>query len=149
MDSVEKNDQISRRTLLNRLLGGGTVAMLAAIFYPIIRFIIPPEIPEASTNRVVASKLSELPANSGKIFRFGDKPGIVVHTADGQFKAFSAICTHLDCTVQYRQDLKHIWCACHNGHYDLNGKNIAGPPPRPLDEYQVFLRGEDVVVSKT
>jgi len=123
--------------------------MLAAIFYPIIRFIIPPEIPEASTNRVVASKLSELPVNSGKIFRFGDKPGIVVRTADGQFKAFSAICTHLDCTVQYRQDLKHIWCACHNGHYDLNGKNIGGPPPRPLDEYQVFLRGEDVIVSKT
>jgi Rieske Fe-S protein len=149
MSSVEKNNQIRRRTFINRLLGGGTVAMLAAIFYPIIRFLIPPEIPEASTNRVVASKLSELPVNSGKIFRFGDKPGIVVHTADGQFKAFSAICTHLDCTVQYRQDLKHIWCACHNGHYDLNGKNIAGPPPRPLDEYQVFLRGEDVIVSKT
>jgi cytochrome b6-f complex iron-sulfur subunit len=149
MSSVEKNNQISRRTFINRLLGGGTIAMLAAIFYPIIRFIIPPEIPEASTNRVVASKLSELPVNSGKIFRFGDKPGIVVHTADGQFKAFSAICTHLDCTVQYRQDLKHIWCACHNGHYDLNGKNIAGPPPRPLDEYRVYLRGEDVIVSKT
>ena len=149
MSSVEKNNQIRRRTFINRLLGGGTIAMLAAIFYPIIRFIIPPEIPEASTNRVVACKLSELPVNSGKIFRFGDKPGIVVHTADGQFKAFSAICTHLDCTVQYRQDLKHIWCACHNGHYDLNGKNIAGPPPRPLDEYQVFLRGEDVIVSKT
>jgi Rieske Fe-S protein len=149
MNSVEKNNQISRRTFINRLLGGGTIAMLAAIFYPIIRFIIPPEIPEASTNRVVASKLSELPVNSGKIFRFGDKPGIVVRTADGQFKAFSAICTHLDCTVQYRQDLKHIWCACHNGHYDLNGKNIGGPPPRPLDEYQVFLRGEDVIVSKT
>lgn len=123
--------------------------MLAAILYPILRFIIPPQIPEASTNRVVAAKLSELPPNSGKIFRFGDRPGIVIHTAEGQFKAFSAVCTHLNCTVQYRQDLKHIWCACHNGHYDLNGKNIAGPPPRPLEEYQAFVQGEDVIVTKS
>ncbi len=30
-----------------------------------------------------------------------------------------------------------IWCACHNGHYDLFGKNVAGPPPRPLEPYKV------------
>lgn len=125
------------------------MAMLAAILYPALRFIIPPQVPEASTNRVVAAKLNELSPDSGKIFRFGDTPGIVIHTAEGQFKAFSAVCTHLNCTVQYRQDLKHIWCACHNGHYDLNGKNIAGPPPRPLEEYNVFVQGEDVIVTKS
>ncbi len=149
MSNSSRPAEISRRTFLNRLLGGGVLALLAAIFYPVIRFIIPPQIPEASTNRVIAAKLSELPPNTGKIFRFGDKPGLVVHAADGTFKAFSAICTHLDCTVQYRPDLKHIWCACHNGHYDLNGKNISGPPPRPLDEYQAFVQGEDVIVTKS
>ena len=66
----------------------------------------------------------------------------------GEFRAFSAVCTHLNCTVQYRNDLEHIWCACHNGHFDLFGKNIAGPPPRPLDTFDVVVRGEDVVVSK-
>jgi len=60
----------------------------------------------------------------------------------------SAICTHLDCTVQYREDLSHIWCACHNGHYDLNGANIAGPPPRPLEAYTVSVRGTEIVVRK-
>lgn len=149
MSSLGSPEEISRRTFLNRFLGGGVFALLAAIFYPVIRFIVPPQIPEASTNRVIAAKLSEVPPNSGKIFRFGDKPGIVIHTAEGSFKAFSAICTHLDCTVQYRPDLKHIWCACHNGHYDLNGKNISGPPPRPLDEYQAFVQGEDVIVTKS
>src|SRR4030067_2632660 len=106
MNLIKGSKELSRRTFLNRLLGGGAAAMLAAIFYPVIRFIIPPEIPEAATNRAIAAKLSELPPNSGKIFRFGDKPGIVIQTSEGQFKAFSAICTHLDCTVQYRQDLK-------------------------------------------
>jgi Rieske Fe-S protein len=50
--------------------------------------------------------------------------------------------------VQYRDDFKHIWCACHNGHFDLTGRNIAGPPPRPLEEYRVEIRGEEVVVIR-
>jgi Rieske Fe-S protein len=66
----------------------------------------------------------------------------------GELRAFSAVCTHLSCIVQYRPDLTQIWCACHNGHYDLNGKNIAGPPPKPLEEYAVNVRGDKIVVSK-
>jgi cytochrome b6-f complex iron-sulfur subunit len=50
--------------------------------------------------------------------------------------------------VQYREDLQHIWCACHNGHYGLSGENIAGPPPRPLEEYAVNIRGDEIIVSK-
>ena len=62
--------------------------------------------------------------------------------------AFSAVCTHLNCTVQYRPDLSQIWCACHNGHFDLNGKNVEGPPPRPLEAFAVNARGNQIVVSK-
>ena len=58
---------------------------------------------------------------------FGSKPGILVLTDSGELKACSATCTHLDCIVQYRPDLKHIWCACHNGHYTVEGKNISAP----------------------
>lgn len=121
---------------------------IGSIFVPIINFIIPPKIQEAVQNSVVAAKVGELPLNSGKIFRFGTKPGILIHTQTDKYVAFSAICTHLDCTVQYRSDFKHIWCACHNGHFDLTGKNIAGPPPRPLDAYKVDIRNEDIVVTR-
>ena len=69
-------------------------------------------------------------------------PALVVRTPTGEVKAFNATCSHLACTVQYRTDLEHIWCACHNGHYDLNGKNIAGPPPRPLTEYDAHVQGD-------
>ena len=71
-----------------------------------------------------------------------------VRTATGEVRAFSAQCTHLNCTVQYRGDFQHIWCACHNGHYDLQGKNIEGPPPRPLDTYEVDVAGDDIYVTK-
>jgi Rieske Fe-S protein len=58
------------------------------------------------------------------------------------------VCTHLGCIVQYRDDIGHIWCACHNGHFDLNGQNIEGPPPTPLETYVVNVRGDQIVVSR-
>jgi cytochrome b6-f complex iron-sulfur subunit len=139
----------SRRKFLDYLLGTSAVATLGAILYPIIRFMVPPHIVEALQNSVVAAKVSELPPNSAKIFKFGSKPGIVIRTASGELKAFSAVCTHLDCIVQYRQDTKQIWCACHNGQYNLNGENIGGPPPRPLEQYVVNKRGDDIVINRS
>jgi Rieske Fe-S protein len=94
-------------------------------------------------------KADEVKPNTGQIFKFGSKPAILVRSGSGELKAFSAVCTHLNCTVQYRSDLGEIWCACHNGHFDLNGKNVSGPPPRPLEPYVVNVRGTQIVVSKT
>ncbi len=140
---------ISRRKIVNLLLGGGLLTTFGSMFVPLINFVIPPKVEEAAQNSVVAAKVGEIPPNSGKIFRFGSKPGIIIHNQQGEYVAFSAICTHLDCTVQYRSDFKHIWCACHNGHFDLTGKNISGPPPRPLEAYKVDIRDEDIVVTRT
>jgi cytochrome b6-f complex iron-sulfur subunit len=141
-------DNTGRRRFLNYLLGTGFGATLIAIFYPIIKFMTPPQLIEATQNSVTAGKVSELALNSGKIFKFGNKPGILIRSAAGELKAFSAVCTHLDCIVQYEPEKKQIWCACHNGQYNLSGKNVAGPPPRPLEEYVVNTRGEEIVVSK-
>lgn len=139
---------MGRRGFLNYFLGGGVAALLAGILYPIVRFVIPPEQPEAVTSQVVAAKVGDLTPNSGKIFRFGKDPAILLMTASGEYRAFTAICTHLDCTVQFRPDLEQIWCACHNGHYDMYGNNVSGPPPAPLTPYTVAVRGDQIVVSK-
>jgi len=138
----------ARRTFLNYLLGTSIVATLGAMLYPIFRYMVPPEIVEAQSNSVLAGKVNDIAANSGKIFKFGSKPGIVIKTATGDIKAFSASCTHLDCIVQYDPNQKAITCACHNGKYDLTGKNISGPPPRPLEEFTVNVKGDDITVTK-
>jgi cytochrome b6-f complex iron-sulfur subunit len=148
MTSSRSDVSTSRRNVLNYLLGTSTVATLAAILYPVIRFMVPPRIVESSASSVVAAKVNEIKPNEGKIFKFGSKPGILIQTAAGDYRAFSAICTHLDCTVQYRPDERLIWCACHNGRYDLTGKNISGPPPRPLEEFKVNVRGDEIIVSR-
>jgi cytochrome b6-f complex iron-sulfur subunit len=140
--------QIGRRSFLNYLLGFVGAIWVPTILYPVYEYFkIPPKKDEAPTS-VVAAKLKDLKPNEGTIFKFGSEPALLVDTPDGSLRAFSAVCTHLDCTVKYRPDMQKIYCACHGGTYDLNGRNIAGPPPRPLTEYKVETRGDDVIVSR-
>ena len=155
MDKPEPNNprgsapsSTPRRSFLNFVLGGGTFALLGAVLYPILRFVLPPKSSEAATTSVVAGQVGDLKPGSGKVFRFGNQPGLLLLTAAGQYKAFSAVCPHLQCTVQYRADMSQIWCACHNGMFNLNGQVVSGPPPKGLEEYKVDLRGAEIVVSK-
>ena len=140
---------VDRRRFLNWFLGTTAGAFLFTVFYPISRYLVPPKVQESTSRTVtLALKPADVKFNTGQIFRFGSQPAILVRTPAGELKAFAAVCTHLACIVQYRNDLNHIWCACHNGHFDLNGLNISGPPPRPLEQYVVNVRGDQIVVSK-
>ncbi len=138
----------TRRRIIGYFLGGGLLASFVSFIYPILRYLVPPAVAELGGDEIVAAKVTELKPNSSKIFRFGSRPGLLILNNDGTYTAMSATCTHLGCTVQYRNDLRQVWCACHNGIYDLNGRNVSGPPPRPLDKFEVHLRGDDVVVSR-
>jgi Rieske Fe-S protein len=138
----------SKRDFLQWILAGGVTAFLGAVLYPIFAYLIPPKQTEVEVSSVKAGKLSEMEKESGKIIKFGTKPVILIRTANDEVRAFSATCTHLDCTVQFRKDFGMIWCACHNGKYDLNGRNISGPPPRPLDELRVVVQGDEILISK-
>jgi Rieske Fe-S protein len=137
-----------RRYFVNGLLGSGIAATAISILYPILKFVIPPEIAESAVMSVSAGRPQDLQPNSGTIFKFGDEPGLLVRTAEGDLRAFSARCTHLNCTVQYDPTAKEIICACHGGQFDLNGKNVGGPPPKPLTAYSVNVRGDEIVVSR-
>jgi Rieske Fe-S protein len=137
-----------RRDVLKYILGGGLVAWVAAVLYPLFAYLRPPKEAEVEVNSIKVGKVADIEKDSGRIVRFGNRPVIVIRSQSGEFHAFSATCTHLDCTVQYRKDLGVIWCACHNGKYDLTGRNIAGPPPRPLDEYRVAVQGDEVFISR-
>jgi len=139
---------VGRRGFLDSLLGAGFLSTIVAMAYPVWRFLIPPASGEPVTQSVVAAQASQVKPNSGMLFKFGSRPGLLVRTQEGELQAFNAVCTHLDCTVQYKADTSQIWCACHNGLYDLSGNVVSGPPPRPLERLVVNQRGEDVVVSR-
>jgi len=140
--------RVTRRSLADYLLGAGLAALAGTVLYPLVRYLIPPEVKEVAAGSIVAAKVGELKPNSAKIFLLGGKPAILIHTPQGTYKAFSAVCTHLACIVQYRPDLGHIWSACHDGHFDLNGQVLSGPPPRPLPQYSVTVKAGDIVVTR-
>jgi cytochrome b6-f complex iron-sulfur subunit len=144
-----------RRRFLNWFLGTSFGALVVAVIYPVSRYVSPPRIPEPSTAQIEAGDTSD-PAfldKGFKIVRFGSDAVIVVRAGDNDFRALSATCTHLDCIVGYQKDRTRIFCNCHGGAYDLAGRNVSGPPPRPLTPYKVNLVAKGggtstIVVSK-
>jgi len=147
---------LERRSFLNWFVGTTFGALCVAVIYPVARFVSPPRIPEAATNQIEAG-LTNDPAfldKGFKIVRFGAEPVILVRVSDTEFRAFSATCTHLDCIVGFAKEKNCIWCNCHGGQYDLTGRNVGGPPPRPLIPFKVNLVAKKagdpatVVISK-
>ncbi len=139
--------KLKRRNFINYILGGSLIGTISTFLYPVIRFIAPPKQAETLVNEVQAAQLGELAPNSFKIFRFGNSPGILINTGSGELKAFTAICTHLACTVRYDNETQTIHCPCHNGRFDLAGNVLSGPPPAPLEEYEIKVFKKNIFVS--
>ncbi len=59
----------------------------------------------------------------------------VLRKSQTEVLAFSNVCTHLGCRVNWKADKQEYICPCHDGHFNIDGKVVAGPPPRPLDTY--------------
>jgi cytochrome b6-f complex iron-sulfur subunit len=142
-----KTSLFSRRTFLNGLLGGGLAGLGAAFIGPVARFMFPPT-PEPDEIKIPAAAIADLPPDEAKSFAWGSKPGLLKRGADGELQAFVAVCTHLDCNVTWLPGADKFFCACHQGWYDANGINIAGPPPKPLRRLGVAVVGPDIVITK-
>ena len=144
--------EVSREQFFKIGLAGLSLCWAGMAAYPIYLYLRPKagqEDDKMKVTSVEVCKLSDLPKGSGKNFRFGSIPALVVHNDDGSMHAFQAICTHLGCTVQYRPANHDIYCACHGGEYNAEtGKNVAGPPPKPLPVLAVSVVGGTVIVSQ-
>src|SRR5215216_80677 len=90
---------------------------------------------------------SESEVAPGRAYKFKDSgnPAFLVHLDNGEFVAYSAICTHQGCTVAYKDG--NLACPCHGSVFDpANGASVvAGPAQRPLPEIPVKVRGDEVV----
>lgn len=146
--SKSAQDEPKRRHFLEVFLGASVMTSLVSLIYPILRFMIPAQASEPETDSAQAGRVGDLKVNTGKIFRFGNRPALLILAEDGKYHAMSAVCTHLNCTVQYRSDVRSVWCACHNGMYAVDGRNLSGPPPRPLETYEVVLKGDEIFVLR-
>jgi Rieske Fe-S protein len=166
-------DSPGRRNWLLAVLGGWITITAGIIAFPAVMFLWPRKVTRSGELAMVAERLDQLRAKLRKgewlpPFNFGGQPCLLVITPGGEkrllnnerleandLRAFNALCTHTDCTVQFRLEQGDIFCNCHNGRFNLDGRNVSGPPPRPLEEYKVSLprnakdEQEEIIVSRT
>ncbi|MFE6335410.1 Rieske (2Fe-2S) protein [Streptomyces sp. NPDC057798] len=96
--------------------------------------------PEAGGEELTTT--DAVPVGGGKIFK--DEEVVVVQPEEGEFKAFSAICTHQRCTVASVSD-GTINCPCHGSRFSITDGAVANPPAtRPLPEKKITVEGNSI-----
>ena len=131
-------DRATRRTVI---LAAGTSALLAGCSEYGDKSSSPDESPKASSGQQLATT-SDIPVGGGTVFK--DQKVVVTQPAKGDFKAFSAICTHAGCTVNKVAD-GTIDCPCHGSKFSVeDGAVKAGPAPRPLPAEKITVEGNSI-----
>ncbi len=147
---MKENRKLSRREFLGvaTISIGGLISAVLGI--PAIAYIIDPALrSKEAQNWIPLGAVSKVEIGKPTLFktRIEKQAGWIVNqqeltfyvfTENGRdFTAMSNICTHLGCRVRWVADEEKFFCPCHNGSFDKKGDVVAGPPPRPLDRYEV------------
>lgn len=140
-----EESHFSRRRFLYGSLGGGAAALAAMAAVPLGQYCVlrapPPDF------LAIEESVYDLAPGTSTIVMYGRIPALLLKTPTGELKTFVATCTHFDCTVTYKDDENVIFCACHDGYYDVEGHVLKGPPPRPLREFHRAFVGDKLVIA--
>jgi cytochrome b6-f complex iron-sulfur subunit len=111
-------------------------------------YLRPPEHGSRVAERMVRVGLLEnLKVGEALLVRHSDSPFYVVRLDATQVVALSAVCTHVRCILGFDRERKTLTCPCHDGRFDLAGRVLSGPPPRPLASYTVSVRAGEIFVQ--
>jgi Rieske Fe-S protein len=127
-----------RRSVLDALLKLTALGWLASVLYPVISYLRPlPRQGPTGPVGLTRAEVQKVERDKFAIVPVGARRVLVLEDADGELHALDARCTHEGCTVRYVPGEALISCACHNARFDLTGRVLAGPPPRPLRKHAV------------
>ena len=149
---MSESDGINRRQFVTVVVAAVGTIMAAFIGLPAIAYLISPATKVQEKDEwIPLGPLENYPLGTPTLFTFtrttvngwektANSYGVyVMRYTEEQYKVFSNMCTHLSCRVNWKEDLSEYICPCHDGHFDIDGQVVAGPPPRPLDEYETKL----------
>lgn len=149
--NFKMNEQKRVKKGINRreFLGFAWVASIIGLFgqtgVALFRFFKPRIEPGLFGTKVVAGLVDEF--QPGTVNHVQKGHFFVSRLEDGGFLALWHRCTHLGCTVPWREDKGHFHCPCHSSIFDTTGEVISGPAPRPLDLFPVEIRDGEVMVD--
>jgi menaquinol-cytochrome c reductase iron-sulfur subunit len=139
---------ISRRDFIKLTTAAVGTFIGAAVGLPAIDYLIDPALKSTSTDAwIPLGKLETFEIGTPTLVSFtrstvngweqtANSYGVfVLRTSDTETLVLSNKCTHLGCHVNWHEDKQEFICPCHDAQFDIDGKVLGGPPPRPLDRY--------------
>ncbi len=135
----------TRRKFLTGILGALGAAIAGLTVYPVFKYLSP-QATAGGKGRVTIPK-NQVGVDQAHFFQFQGHPAVVLQKSPGVYIALSAVCTHLGCIVQWVPKKDEFLCPCHGGRYTIDGKVIAGPPPKPLPSIPVAMSGDNLLIG--
>jgi Rieske Fe-S protein len=135
-----------REFLLNGLLGGAWIAVVIGIVNAVARFVFPVKRTGGDSLTVEVAEAAELRSGDGVNFTFGEGQAVLINV-EGDYRAFSRVCPHAACLVDWDKSNLTFRCPCHGARFDINGAVVSGPSPKPLPVLKTQVVGGKVVVE--
>jgi cytochrome b6-f complex iron-sulfur subunit len=147
---MSEKSQMDKRTISpRRLIGyawiGASVVVIGELIGGTFAFLWPRRKQATGENVSIAGKVTDFKV--GEVIPFRKEKTFIIRT-EGGFMAISAVCTHLNCIVNWNQILKRFECPCHGAKFNQMGEVLEGPPPRPLDVYKLQISAGNLVIHK-
>lgn len=154
-----ETDTTTRRRFLGRLTGVVAAVIGAIVAVPAAGYLIGPALRRASATRAGAGTIAGLPVDQpvqrevvvetrdGWLKGEQTRGVWVVKRSTGEISVYNPHCTHLGCAFNWSQEKRQFLCPCHGGVYDLDGRVLAGPPPRPLDRMEHTVEDGRLIVT--
>jgi menaquinol-cytochrome c reductase iron-sulfur subunit len=156
---MSNKNNITRRNFMSMATWaiGGLIGLGMGI--PAITYVLSPaKKNEASQDWISLGSATKVELNTPTLFKTTIKKqtgwiitdqeiSIYILTENGRdFIAMSNICTHLGCRVRWISEEEQFFCPCHNGIFNKDGNVAGGPPPRPLDRFEVKVEGDQLYI---
>jgi menaquinol-cytochrome c reductase iron-sulfur subunit len=152
MSKRSSSSQLSRRDFVKGVTVATGALIGVGLGVPALDYIISPGLNVKETEAwVPVGPLDNYEVGIPKLFNFNRTQingwektvlslgAFVIRKDVNNVLVLSNICTHLSCRVSWHSDIQHYVSPCHNGHFDIYGNVVSGPPPRPLDEFQTKI----------
>ena len=152
--------QVNRQNFLKTAIAGIGGFITIGMAIPAIAYVIGPALQQNEQEESIQlGPVSKVELGEPTLFKVSvqrstgwitneEEISVYVYTENGRdFIALSNVCTHLGCRVRWITDQSEFFCPCHNGVFDKNGNVVSGPPPRPLDRYEVSVENDQLLIK--
>jgi menaquinol-cytochrome c reductase iron-sulfur subunit len=150
---------VSRRNFLTAATGAIGALIGGALTIPAVAYVVGPALQRRTAqNWIRIGAASKVELGTPTLFKATvtnqtgwivneESISIYIYTENGRdFIALSNICTHLGCRVRWIEDQGQFFCPCHNAVFSRDGDVLDGPPPKPLDRYELKIEDDQIFV---